>query len=67
MAKNKRQFHLTLGIFGIVLVVIITLQNAEVVSLNFLIWQIQMSRIILILATLIIGILLGYILKTFRK
>jgi uncharacterized integral membrane protein len=67
MAKNKRQFHLTLGIIGIVLVVIITLQNAEVVSLNFLIWQIQMSRIILILATLIIGILLGYILKTFRK
>ena len=67
MVKKKSQFHFILGIIGIVLVVIITLQNAEVVSLNFLIWQIQMSRIILILATLIIGILLGYILKTLRK
>jgi putative membrane protein len=67
MAKLKRPFHFTLGIIGVVLVVIITLQNAEVVSLNFLFWRLQMSRIILILATLIIGILFGYILRSIRK
>lgn len=67
MAKNRGQLHFILGIIGIVFVVIITLQNAQVVSINFLFWRVQMSRIILILATLVIGILLGYILKTIRR
>lgn len=63
----SRKLHIFLGILGIATVVIFTLQNSEVVAINFLFWRIEMSRVILILVTLLIGFLLGYIFQRARK
>ena len=50
----------------IILFVVITVQNTEVVSFTFLFWQITMSRIVWLLITFIVGLAAGYILCTIR-
>ncbi len=51
----------------IVLFVIITVQNTEVVSFTFLFWQITMSRIVWLLITFVVGVIAGYIICTIRS
>ena len=50
----------------LLLVAIISIQNAAVVELKLFIWNFSISRILLILLCLIIGMILGYLLS-FRK
>ena len=52
------------------LFVVILLQNTEVVTFQFLFWQIAMSRIFILLLMLIIGFVLGYTtfqVRSYRK
>jgi len=44
----------------LVLVLLILFQNREVVSLRFLFWSIEMSRVILVLITVGLGFILGF-------
>ena len=48
------------GLSLLILVVIFTIQNAEVVQINFLIWDFSMSRALMIFLVLSIGILVGW-------
>ncbi|GJL79533.1 MAG: hypothetical protein NPINA01_25220 [Nitrospinaceae bacterium] len=41
-------------------IVIFTLQNVEVVTIKFLLWELSISRAIMIFLVLAIGILLGW-------
>lgn len=50
----------------IVLFVVITVQNTEVVSFTLLFWQITMSRIVWLLITFVVGVAAGYILSMIR-
>jgi len=50
----------------IVLALVIILQNTEVVTLRFLLWDISMSRVILIPLLMLVGFVLGYIATTVR-
>lgn len=43
------------------LFLIILLQNTQVVTLRLYFWQLTMSRIILLVVTLLIGFIVGYI------
>jgi uncharacterized integral membrane protein len=43
------------------LFLIILLQNTQVVTLRLYFWQLSMSRIILLVVTLLIGFIVGYI------
>ncbi len=70
MAKIK--FFLALLIVGLFLVVVV--QNAEVVALRAFVWEVQLSRIILLVLPLVLGFVLGYLAakigsatKTMRK
>lgn len=65
--NTNKKFHISLGIIGIIFVVIFSLQNTEVVSISFLFWKLEMSRVIMILAVLIIGFILGYVSSGMRK
>ena len=51
----------------VVLFVVITVQNTEVVSFTLLFWQITMSRIVWLLLTFVVGVAAGYILCTIRR
>ncbi len=48
------------GLALMILVVIFTLQNVEVVQVNFLIWDFSISRALMIFLVLSIGILIGW-------
>ncbi len=48
----------------IVLCLVVFFQNTEVVTFKLFFWELSMSRIVLLLITLIVGIVIGYILTT---
>lgn len=68
-AKGKlpHNLRLVLGMIALIVVVIFTLQNAEVVNVNFLFWRLSISRVILLLIVFCSGFLLGYILHSIRQ
>lgn len=57
------KYHLPIWLISVSLIVIFIFQNAEIVSINFLFWKLEMSRIIMILMLLVVGFLLGYIFR----
>ena len=42
------------------LLLIVLLQNAQVVSMNFLFWKLSMSRIILLPLMILLGFIIGF-------
>ena len=52
---------LILAVIFAVLTGIVIMQNSEVVAFQLLFWKFNMSRILLLLVTLILGFALGYI------
>ena len=46
----------------LLLALIFTLQNAEVVSVRFLFWEFSMSRVILLFLVFVFGVIAGWIL-----
>lgn len=67
-AKSVSQkLHLAIVIVGIAFIVIFTLQNTEIVTVHFLIWRLEMSRVILISVLLLVGFLLGYVFRSRRR
>ena len=51
----------------LLLLVIFTVQNYEVVKIQFLLWSFETSRAIVIFSTLIIGIAVGWISSYMRS
>ena len=45
---------------GVILALIIVLQNTQVVSIQFLFWKIGMSRIIFLPLVILIGFIIGF-------
>ncbi len=48
----------------IVLCLVVFFQNTEVVTFKLFFWELSMSRIVMLLFTLIVGIIIGYVLTT---
>jgi putative membrane protein len=58
------------GIIIIVLIVlclIIFFQNTEVVTFRVFFWELSMSRIVMLIFTLIVGVVIGYVIATVRR
>jgi len=56
------QTKLIAGIALLLLLVIFTVQNASVVTINFFFWQYTISRALMIFFVLAVGIIIGLIL-----
>jgi uncharacterized integral membrane protein len=54
------------GILSGLLLLIIILQNTEVVGVKLLFWEIQMSRVLLILLAAVFGFIGGYVVAALR-
>lgn len=52
-------------LLGLLLLAVI-LQNTQVVAVRFLFWEIQMSRLLLILLAAAVGFIGGYVVATLR-
>jgi len=53
-------------IIAVGLLVVLTLQNTDDVSLNFLAWTVTLSRALLVFALIVIGVLIGWVLRSMR-
>ena len=51
----------------VVLCLVVFFQNTEVVAFKVFFWELSMSRIVLLLITLIVGIIIGYVLTTILR
>jgi uncharacterized integral membrane protein len=47
----------------LVLAIIVIVQNTQVVTFRFLFWQVSMSQILQLLLTLIVGFVLGFLIR----
>ncbi len=75
VARTKRRSRLgrVLGVLRIAasfvavgLLVVLTLQNTEEVSLQFLLWAVTLSRALLVFILIVVGVLLGWVLRSLR-
>ena len=60
MSFKNISFLISLALF-----IIICIQNVEVIPVNFLFWNLDISKLLLLMITLVIGILVGMILPGF--
>lgn len=58
---NKR---LIISLVLICLVVVLLIQNAEIVEIDIFFWTIAVSRVLLMVILLAVGVLVGWFLKT---
>lgn len=56
-----------LAILFATIIVIFSLQNAEVTDVEFLFWKMSMSRVLIILGSFGIGVLVGILVSMKRK
>lgn len=55
---NKAKLYLAVGLFVLVLVFI--LQNVDVVSIRFLLWELSLSRALMFFILLAVGVVIGW-------
>jgi len=66
--KNRRIRWRLVGVLALVLLfAIIVLQNTQVVDIQVLFWRLSMSRIILLLFSLAVGLVAGYYVRGRRR
>jgi len=49
------------------LLFIVSLQNAEIIPVHLLFWKVDISKLLLLIITLVIGILVGMIIPDFLR
>lgn len=54
-------------VVAIALMAIFVLQNMTVVSVEFLVWRIQASRVVIYLTIFLVGIILGWIGRSLKR
>lgn len=55
------RLKMILGMALLLLVVIFTLQNTEVIAIRFLFWDLSLSRALMLFLVLAVGILIGFL------
>ena len=58
---------LIVGLILLGLVAIVALQNAEIVTVNFLVWHFSLPRALMILASMGVGLIAGLLFGTFSR
>lgn len=58
---------LIIAIFSLVFIGIFVLQNMDVVQVDFLIWSLEASRVIIYLTIFLIGTLVGWLGRSLRR
>jgi len=61
------KFKAFVAVFFIVIIVIFSLQNAEITDIKFLFWKLSISRILIIVGCFVLGIIVGLLLSIKRK
>lgn len=65
ISRENMKYKLVAGIVLICIAVIFIVQNTAVVDIKLFFWTVSMSRILLMLIILIIGIIAGFFLNSY--
>ena len=60
-------FKLIIVLLALLLMAVFVFQNMEMVSVNFLIWSVTASRVLIYLVIFLIGVLIGWVGKSMRR
>ncbi len=52
-------------IFLLALFIIVCIQNVEIIPVHFLFWKVDISKLLLLIITLVVGMLIGMIIPGF--
>jgi putative membrane protein len=61
------KFRTIIGLLFAAIIIIFSLQNAEIIDVKFLFWKLSISRVLLILGSFAIGLLVGVSLSIKKK
>tara|TARA_R110000868_G_scaffold41613_3_gene141957 strand:+ start:458 stop:661 length:204 start_codon:yes stop_codon:yes gene_type:complete len=61
------KFRTFVGVLFVVIIIIFSFQNAEVIDVKFFIWKLSISRVLVILGSFVIGIVVGILLSLRKK
>ena len=61
------KFRTLAAIFFASVIIIFSLQNAEVTDVKFLIWKLSISRVLVILGSFVLGLLVGILIKKKKR
>tara|TARA_R110002096_G_scaffold56623_3_gene144426 strand:- start:629 stop:820 length:192 start_codon:yes stop_codon:yes gene_type:complete len=56
-----------LAILFATMIVVLSLQNAEVIDVKFLFWKLSISRVLIILGSFVIGVIVGILMSMKKK
>tara|TARA_R110002073_G_scaffold336075_1_gene530127 strand:- start:676 stop:867 length:192 start_codon:yes stop_codon:yes gene_type:complete len=56
-----------LAILFATMIVVLSLQNAEVIDVKFLLWKLSISRVLIILGSFAIGVIVGILMSMKKK
>lgn len=56
-----------LAILFATMIVVLSLQNAEVIDVKFLFWKLSISRVLIILGSFAIGVIVGILMSMKKK
>ena len=65
--KKLSNVKLTLALILAGLIVLFTLQNADIVELRFLFWRVSMPRALMIFSVLTAGVVIGWLLSELTR
>jgi len=63
ITENRMNFKNISLLVLLALFIIVCIQNVEIISVQFLFWKAEISKLLLLIITLIIGILIGIIIQ----
>lgn len=61
------KFKTIVGLLFAAIIIIFSLQNAEIIDVKFLFWKLSISRVLVILGSFAIGLLVGVLLSIKKK
>ncbi|WP_372946079.1 lipopolysaccharide assembly protein LapA domain-containing protein [Muriicola sp.] len=61
------RFKTLMAVLFAALIIIFSLQNAEITDVDFLFWKVSMSRVLIILGSFGIGVLVGILVSLKKK
>lgn len=61
------KLKIVIALFIITIIVIFSLQNAEVTDVKFLFWKLSLSRVLVILGSFAVGVLVGILVSMKRR
>lgn len=65
--KIMKHLKLVIGVILLILIVVFTAQNAQIVQIKFLLWTSTMSLALVIFFTFFIGLIIGWVINSLAR